>query len=285
MLISGMQAAEPSQIIPYPSFPDVASVPKDLESPQVTEGEPAPGRRVRQAGPGYESTEVHHTLYLPVNWNLTNLYPVIVEYPGNAYAGFNGDSCSGTVEGSNLGYGISGGSNYLWLCLPFVETVRGHKQNATRWWGDINETVAYCTNNVPLICRRFHGNTNAIILTGFSRGAIACNFIGLHDDAVARLWRAFIPFSHYDGVKTNWPYPGADRASAQLRLNRLEGRPQCICEEQSTTATRTYLEATGIAAPFTFVTVPFRNHSDEWVLRKSPARHTVREWLITLGLP
>src|SRR5436190_8017446 len=155
MLISGIQATEPSQVIPYPSFPDLASVPKDLETPKVTKGEPAPGRRVRQAGPGYDSTEVHHTLYLPVNWNQTNLYPVIVEYPGNAYAGFNGDSCSGTVEGSNLGYGISGGSNYIWLCLPFVETVRGHKQNATRWWGDINETVAYCTNTVPLVCRRF----------------------------------------------------------------------------------------------------------------------------------
>ena len=89
----------------------------------------------------------------------------------------------------NLGYGISGGSNYIWLCLPFVQIDRGRKQNATTWWGDAAETIVYCTNTVRLVCQEFQGRTNAIILAGFSRGAIACNYIGLHDDAVHPLAR------------------------------------------------------------------------------------------------
>ena len=99
------------------------------------------------------------------------------------------------------------------------------------------------------------------------------------------LWRAFIACSHYDGLETNWPYAAADRASALARLKRLHGRPQCLCQESSITATQEYLRDTGVAAPFTFVNIPFRNHTDEWVLRDSNARRTVRQWLVSLGLP
>jgi hypothetical protein len=267
-------------------LPDIASVEKDLETPVAMTGPPAPGQRVRQVTRGYESTEVYHTLYLPSNWDSTRSWPVIVEYPGNAYVSpSTGDTCSGTVEGSNLGYGISGGSNYIWICLPFVEAVQGRKQNARTWWGTVAETLAYCTNTLRSVCQEFHGNTNAILLTGFSRGAIGCNYIGLHNDAIASIWRAFIVCSHYDGVNTNWPYPHADRASALARLRRLQGRPQFICHEGSTASVQNYLQSTGVLAPFTFVDVPFRNHSDQWVLRKNTARDALRQWLGSLGLP
>ena len=119
-----------------------------------------------------------------------------------------------------------------------------------------------------------------MILVGFSRGAIACNFVGLHDDEIAKLWRAFVPYSHYDGVVTSWGYPHADRASALDRLKRLGDRPQFICAESggraSVEATRKYLESTGIDAPFTFQDIGFRNHNDAWVLRPSPARDALR---------
>jgi len=266
--------------------PDLASTPTDLKTPQTVAGEPAAGRRVRQITPGYESTQVHHTLYLPSNWQTNHSYPVIVEYAGNGkYNNKYGDSCSGTVEGCNLGYGISGGSNYLWVCMPFVEVAAAGKRNATTWWGDVDETIAYCTNTLGFLCQRFGGNTDAIILTGFSRGAIACNYIGLHDDRIASLWRAFIPCSHYDGVITNWPYPGADRESALVRLGRLAGRPQFICQEGSTRATEDWLRSVGAKARFTFAELPFRNHSDQWVLRDVSARRAVRQWLRDLGLP
>jgi hypothetical protein len=267
-------------------LPDLASTPKDLNTPETVVDKPSAGRRVRQVTPGYESTDVHHTLYLPTNWQTDNSYPVIVEYPGNGnYTNKYGDRCSGTVEGCNLGYGISGGSNYLWVCMPFVQLAAGGKQNATLWWGDVGETVAYCTNTLRFLCDTFGADDKAIILTGSSRGAIACNYIGLHDDRIASIWRAFIPFSHYDGVITNWPYPGADRASALERLRRLAGRPQFICQEGSTKATEAWLRSAGVNAPFRFTEVPFRNHSDQWVLRDVSARRAVRRWLRDWGLP
>jgi hypothetical protein len=118
-----------------------------------------------------------------------------------------------------------------------------------------------------------------VVLCGFSRGAIACNFIGLNDDQIAPLWSAFFCHSHYDGVRTNWPYPGADRASAFDRLQRLGVRPQWISQEGSTADTEAYLRSTGAGAPFTFQPIPFRNHSDRWLLRDIPARRAAREWL------
>src|SRR5439155_3747591 len=100
-----------------------------------------------------------------------------------------GDVSLGTVEGSNLGYGLSGGSNFLWLCLPYVKVAGGRKENAITWWGDMEETVRYCKQSVRWVCEQFGGDTNRVVLAGFSRGAIAGNFIGLHDDEIAELWR------------------------------------------------------------------------------------------------
>ena len=268
-------------------WPDLSSVPPDLATPTATDHAPAPGRRVRQTTPGWEGPAVHHTLYLPTNWKPGGRFPVLVEYAGNGgYSNrLTGDVSLGTVEGSHLGYGISGGSNYLWMCLPFVGRAAGTRTNAPLWWGDVNETIAYGTNTVRWVCANFGGDTNAVVLCGFSRGALACNFIGLHDDAIAPLWRAFIAHSHYDGVNTNWPYAGADRASAGARLKRLNGRPQFISHEGSTAATEAWLKSTGVQAPFTFEPIPFHNHSDQWVLRDVPSRRKLRLWLQSLGLP
>jgi hypothetical protein len=48
----------------------------------------------------------------------------------------------------------------------------------------------------------------------------------MHDDEIAKLWKAFVCYSHYDGESTGWPYPDADKLSAIGRLKRLGGRPQ-----------------------------------------------------------
>lgn len=259
---------------------DLKNVPKDLETPPMTEAGPAPGRRVKAVTSGYESNAVHHALYLPTNWRPDRKFPVIFEYAGNGnYSNKFGDISLGTVDGSNLGYGISGGSNFIWVCLPFVKITNGQLANANVWWGDVEATVAYCKLTVREVCAKFGGDTNALFLAGFSRGAIACNFLGLHDDEIAKLWRGFIAHSHYDGVRTNWPYAGADRASALTRLQRLNGRPQFISHEGSTEATKNYLTQTVVKGAFTFVDMPYRNHRDDWVLRDIPERQRVREWL------
>jgi len=264
---------------------DLASIPPDLKTPPMTQDAPAAGKRVRQTTPGWESTAVYHALYLPKNWKPGAKFPVIVEYPGNG--GFRnklGDVCNGTPEGCNLGYGLSGGADYIWVCLPFVKVADGRKENALNWWGDPQETVAYCVATVRHLCRAWGGDERAVLLAGFSRGSLACNYIGLRDDTIAGLWRAFICHSHYDGVR-RWSYADSDRDSALARLRRLRGRPQLISQEGGTGDTRRYLESTGVRAPFEFLDFPFRNHSDQWTLRDCAPRRQARAWLRSLGLP
>lgn len=274
---------------PPDDVPDISSVPPDLEVPAMMQGEPQAGRRVRQITPGYESTQIYHALYLPTDWKPGGRYPVIVEFAGNGgYRNKFGDVSTGKLEDSRMGYGISGGARFVWLCLPYLNN--SGDDIVTKWWGDApsydaKPTVDYCKKTVRYVCDKFGGNPHAVLLAGFSRGAIACNFIGLHDDEIAKLWRGFVVFSHYDGVIEKWPYPGADRESARRRLQRLTARPQFICAESSAVAgaslndTRRYLAAAGVQAPFTFVSTGFRNHSDEWLLRPSPARKQLRDWV------
>lgn len=269
------------------NLPDIRSVPKDLFTPPMVEGPPTPGTRVRQALAPYHGTDVHHALYLPVDWEPADCqptgqpssrrYPVIIEYAGNGpYHNAYGDTCTGRVEDCNLGYGISGGLRFIWACLPTISQDGQHNQR--QWWGDVRATVDYCRAAVAEVCDTYGGDPSAVILAGFSRGAIACNFIGLHDDRIAGLWRALFAHSHYDGVRP-WPYAGSDRPSALQRLKRLRGRPQFISHEGSVRDTRQYLEQANTDGAFTFQALPYRNHTDTWVLRDIPERKALREWV------
>ncbi|MBG88165.1 MAG: hypothetical protein CMO80_14855 [Verrucomicrobiales bacterium] len=269
----------------YPAtLPDISTVAADLVLPELSRGKPAAGKRVKQAHPDYLETEVHHILYLPCDWTPDKQFPVIVELAGNGpYKNRYGDVTTGRVEGSKMGYGISAGKDFIWICMPYLNNA-GTK-NITRWWGDSPKydpqpTIDYCVKTVKWVCEQFNGDTSNVVLCGFSRGAIACNFIGLYDARIAKLWKAFIPYSHYDGVKTSWPYPGKDRESAMRRLVRLNGRPQFICDEgNNAQATRAYLQGLMNMETMTIMGTGFRNHNDAWLLRPSSARRALREWL------
>ena len=277
--ITGGAATNPAAM-PATTLPDLSTVPTDLAVPAARAAPPAPGVRCVQTTAGWEGGAVHHTLYLPRDWKPGKRFPVLVEYAGNGrYRNKFGDVSDGTVEGCRLGYGISGGRGFIWVCLPFVESHEGGWRNAVTWWGEVAESKRYCLATVRDVCARFGGDERAVVFCGFSRGAIAANFLGLHDEEIARLWRAFICHSHYDGVIERWPYAGADRAAALARLRRLGDRPQFISHEGSTRATEEYLRASGIAGRWTFVAIPFRNHSPDWVLRDLPERRAVRTWL------
>ncbi|MHB0937510.1 MAG: alpha/beta hydrolase [Armatimonadota bacterium] len=258
---------------------DLRDIPPDLTLPPICDGEPAPGRRVKRQLPEYRETEVHHLLYLPEDWRPGGRYPVIVEYPGNGpvHVAPMHDYSSGLVEDCPLGYGISAGRGCIWAALPFVSA--DGQRNQGEWWGDAEATVRYCLDAVREICAGFGGDTDAVILAGFSRGALACNYIGLRHDEIAGLWRAFIAHSHYDGVKAWVYYPDSDRASALTRLQRLHGRPVFVSHELSTAETREYLATTGVAVPFTFLDLPYPNHRADWVLRPITEREMLREWV------
>lgn len=267
-------------------LPNLNDLRPDLMVPRVVRGEAAAGRRVEAATTGWEQTAVRHALYLPRGWQPQANLPVLVEFAGNG--GFRnklGDESDGTVDGGALGYGLSGGEGFIWVCLPFVGLAAdGTKQNCPQWWGDVTETKQYCLATVRDVCARYGGDASRVVLCGFSRGAIACNYIGLHDDEIARLWRGFFCHSHYDGVK-GWPYPASDEASALKRLQRLRGRAQWISHEGSVGEARQFIERSGVQAPFTFVPIPYANHSATWVLRDLPERRQARAWLARVIQP
>ena len=193
---------------------DIRSVEPDLVIPKLETGDAKPGKRTREVVPEFANTTVYHVTYLPVDWEPGKSYPVIVEYAGNGgYQNEFGDVCTGVVEDSKLGYGISAGQGLIWVCLPFLNA--NGTLNARNWWGDPQAfdpqpTIDYCKQAVPMICEKYGGDPDRVLLTGFSRGAVACNFIGLHDDEIAKLWKGFVPYSHYDGV-SNFGLPGLDR--------------------------------------------------------------------------
>ena len=267
----------------FAADPDISTVPPDLVIPPITSGEPAAGKRVFYRLPNDAETVPEMVLYLPTDWTPEGRFPVIVEYAGNGnYENKYGDVSTGRPEGSQLGYGLTGGAGAIWVCLPFLNAAGDGL--AITWWGDSPDhrpeaTVALAKRAVPAICEGFSGDAERVILCGFSRGALACNAIGLHDEEIALLWCGFFCYSHYDGVRERWPYAGSDRESARLRLLRLGGRPQLICQEGSVEAARAYLESTGVKGDFTFLKTGFRNHNDGWLLRPSPARESAREWL------
>ena len=255
-------------------LPDIHSVPADLVVPALSDENPAPGKRVRH---GLD------VLYLPTDWQKDTKWPVIVELAGNGgYKNKYGDVSTGLPEGSNLGFGLSGGRGFLWLCVPYLNA-KGD-QVAITWWGDKpaydpQPTLKHLRESVTSICRDFSGDPAKVVLAGFSRGAIACGYLGLHDVETAKLWCGFFAYSHFDGVK-KWPYPGSDRESALARLQRLGQRPIFICGEGSNAQeTESYLRPLLPNADLIFLSTGFRNHNDAWTLRPSAAREKAREWL------
>lgn len=264
-----------------PSVPaDERPSSSDLVTPAMTDEEPAAGRRVRRTAPEYEGTDVYHALYLPTDWKPGGTYPVIVEYTGNH---FPACGSTGEVKDANLGYGLTGGRGFIWVSMPYVE--RGGARNAVRWWGDRERTIDYCKKNVPRICSSFGGDPERTFVCGFSRGAIACSYIGLADDEVASLWKGMITHDHFDGDR-EWGYPEDDRESALARLARLKGRPVLACGIGTG-----FLRERSDLADFTFLPVPVSEifeipegkvihpHTDLWLHRASETRDQARLWL------
>lgn len=266
-------------------LPDIRSVAADLNVPPIVGQIAAPGLRVKQKLRDWEDSSVYHVLYLPSDWRKETeaRYPVIVEWAGNGgYENDYGDTCTGRPESSNLGYGLSGGKECIWLCLPYLNAAGDDL--ALKWWGDApgydpKPTLTYLHKAIDMICQDYAGDRSRLILCGFSRGAIACNYLGLHDDETAGLWAGLFAFSHYDGLR-RWPFSATDLESATTRLQRLGNRPQFICNEGTgITAIRDYLSKQASDRNIQTISTGFRNHNDAWILRPSPARGAARKWL------
>ena len=252
----------------------------------MTEEDPAPGQKVKQVSPEYQGTDVYHTLYFPTDWQEGKRYPVLVEYTGNK---FPACGSTGEVLGANLGYGLSGGKGFIWVSMPYIQ--KGRKENAVTWWGDRQATIDYCNDNLHRICDEFGGDPENLFICGFSRGAIACSYIGLADDEISDLWKGMITHDHFDGQK-KWDYPQSDRASALERLARLKGRSVLVCGNAND-----YLKKYPELGNFTFLPVSvaktfdipdgpvIHRHTDLWAHRDSLTRQKARTWLQNQILP
>ena len=66
---------------------------------------------------------------------------------------------------------------------------------------DGDDTAAYAMKVIEDICANWGGDRDNLFLCGFSRGAIACGYIGLRNDRIAGLWKGFVACQHYDGSR------------------------------------------------------------------------------------
>lgn len=292
----GVGMAALALLLATPTHPTVTADDGRLRIPPLVTGDPQPGRRASVITPEYVDTEVHHLLYLPPDWSPEKVaegrrWPVVVEYTGNRHPA---SGSTGLVEDASLGFGLCGG-RFIWVVLPFVS--HDHRHNESHWWGDRTATVDYAKRNVPRLCEGYGGDPDSVFLCGFSRGAIAVNLIGLHDDEIAKLWCGFACHDHYDGVSewrnTDWGSPlRYYRASARRRLGRIGGRPVLITSNGYGKSIRGYLDTQPLARGFTLLDVDTtaslerspslkacHPHTDRWLLVDSPARVAAWRWI------
>jgi hypothetical protein len=104
----------------------------------------------------------------------------------------------GYEEGMSLGYSISQG-RFIVVGMPYIAA--DNFNYCAIWWDNTAATVQYAKVNVPRILKKYGGDATRVLLTGFSRGAIAVSYIGLYDDEIAKLWTAFYAHEHFDGNK------------------------------------------------------------------------------------
>lgn len=98
--------------------------------------------------------------------------------------------------------------------MPFLTSDLGQRTAiSTSWWGcpqttppgdcgpafNATPTIDYTEQAVRHVVERYNGDPERVMVTGWSRGAIACGAIALANDRIAKLWRAFMPYAHMDG--------------------------------------------------------------------------------------
>ena len=162
--------------------------------------------------------------------------------------------------------------------------------------------MAYAKTCIPRIMEKYQGDPDKVILCGFSRGAIAASYIGLHDDVISKLWSAFFTTSHFDGVREWWGTPWGTpldkyRATAITRLQRVKGRPWWVSEDSSVDDIATFLKEAGLFGDnYILDPVPMKQlfpkipnayfidaHTDRWPLFDNPSSRRAREWVYKVG--
>lgn len=247
-----------------------------LDVSAMMDAPPAPGKRVKHQLKPFQEREAYHVLYLPPDWKPGKRFPVILEYSGNRWLNPPCHS-PGRPESGRMGFGMSEGKGFIWVNAPFVNRDGSLALNG---WGDADVTADYAIDLVEMICRDFGGDPDNVILTGFSRGAVACGYIGLRNDEISSLWKAFHPCQHYDGDGVH----GATFESAlKERMPRLNGRPTFHTDNGRHAELRELFKRTG--QPVTFAESGIGAHTDSMLLENRPSTLQLRAWLADVVKP
>ncbi|GAL82038.1 hypothetical protein-signal peptide prediction [Algibacter lectus] len=229
----------------------------------------AAGKRVRYQLPIHKDTDIYSALYLPKTWTPNGKFPVIIEFPGNIYY-TNSVYSTGRPEQCAIGYGMSKNEEAIWVSVPFVDYSLG--TNIKNGFGNADHTVDYTVKMVNEILTNFGGDPDNVVLTGFSRGAIACGYIGLRNDTIASLWKGFHACQHYDGDGWN----GADLSSAKVRAKRIGTRALFHTDNEHNQDLKTML--TDVNANVTYANSGLGAHATAMFLDDRPSTLKFRAW-------
>ena len=260
----------------------------DVFAPPLTVGEPAPGRWVKQTLPGYEKTAAYHCLYLPTDWQPGKTFPVLAGFPGNGpFRNRYGDRSGGMPEDNSMGVGLSGGKGFIVVGLGYLDS-RKNLAPTGSWWGDVAATIGYTKEAVRFVNGHYGGDPEAVVLYGFSRSAIGASFVGLYDDSIAPLWRAFLCYDGWESQadmardwyrydQSSYGYDPKDFGGTGVaqRFARVAGRPVFILGGRGAIEALNTLHR----FPVELMAKPHRNHHTSWALRDTPERARVRAWL------
>ena len=241
-----------------------------LEVPMIENCKPKQGKRVIY--PFAKNSNLYGVLYLPRDWTADKSLPLIVEFPGNIYYT---DNCysTGRPEQCVIGYGMTKGDGALWLSLPFVDYSKD--EIVESGWGNPDDTADFTVKMVEKMRKEFRVDTSRVVLTGFSRGAIACGFIGLRNSKIASLWKGMHVCQHFDG--DGWR--GANKKDAILRLKNGIHIPQFHTDNSSTVLYNMLNDAN---IKTTYTTSGLGAHACDMFLDDRQSTLELRTWLKNL---
>lgn len=254
--------------------PEWTPPPGRIEVPTVEDGPPAPGKRVRFRLPGGKSGAVYSILHLPEDWTPQGRYPVIAEFPGNIFF-VAGCYSTGLPDQCVMGHGMTKGRGAICVGLPFVNadgTIAEHG------WGDADATADHAMRMMDEVCGKHGGDRANLVMTGFSRGAIACGYIGLRNGRIASYWKGFHACQHYDGDGWN----GATMEGALERAQRFRGKA-VFQTDNAPKAFQPVMDR--MKTEVTWVQSGLGAHATAMFLDDRPSTVQVREWFRRLVAP
>lgn len=244
-----------------------------IDVPDMETGTPAAGKRVRCQLPGDSETEIYSVLYLPPSWQPEKRYPVIAELPGNIFYSAKACWSTGRPEQCQLGYGITSGRDAIWISLPFVD--QPNEAIAESGFGSNRgqDTVAYTQAMMKHLITEWGGDPENLFLCGFSRGSIACGYVGLDNDEIASLWKGIVGCQHYDG--SAWRESKMEEAI--IRAPRFQGKA-IFQVDNRLEKYQPVVDATNPSVKWTWEDSKLGYHATAMFLDDRPSMKILRQW-------